>query len=131
MAGLGMIEKWKVMISYLTAEHAGQPDKNGQYRVLSTNEILAPQYICTETYLIAGAFDTEAEAKNYLAYLRTRLVRFLILLVATTQHISQSSFSFVPMQDFTREWKESDLYEKYGLSEDEIATIENLIKPMD
>lgn len=130
-AGLGMIEKWKVMISYLTAEHAGQPDKNGHYRVLSTNEILAPQFICTETYLIAGAFDTEAEAKNYLAYLRTRLVRFLILLVATTQHISQSSFSFVPMQDFTREWKESDLYEKYGLSEDEIATIENLIKPMD
>ena len=63
--------------------------------------------------------------------MRTRLVRFLILLVATTQHISQSSFSFVPMQDFTREWKESDLYEKYGLSEDEIATIENLIKPMD
>ena len=27
--------------------------------------------------------------------------------------------------------QESDLYEKYGLSEDEIATIENLIKPMD
>lgn len=51
--------------------------------------------------------------------------------MATTQHISQSSFAFVPMQDFTREWKESDLYEKYGLSADDIETIENLIKPMD
>ena len=130
-AGTEMVNKWKVMISYLTAEHAGQPDKNGQYRVLSTNEILPPNYLCTETYLIAGAFDTETEANNYLKYLRTRFVRFLVLQVATTQHISQSSFSFVPMQDFTHEWIDADLYSKYGLFESEIETIETLIKPME
>lgn len=130
-AGIEMVDKWKVMISYLTAEHAGQPDKNGQYRVLSTNEILPPKHLCTETYLIAGAFDTEAEANNYLKYLRTRFVRFLVLQVATTQHISQGSFCFVPIQDFTHEWDDGTLYDKYGLTETEIKTIESIIKPME
>ena len=44
--GVELIDKWKVMISYLSAEHAGQPDKNGMFRVLSTTEILPPESIC-------------------------------------------------------------------------------------
>ena len=130
-AGLDMIDKWKVMISYLTAEHAGQPDKNGQYRVLSTNEILEPNCVCTETYLVAGAFDTQNEAENYHAYLKTRFVRYLILQVATTQHISQASFCFVPRQDYTLRWTDQMLFEKYELTTEDVATIEAQIKAMD
>ena len=58
-------------------------------------EILPPESICTETYL-AGAFDTEAEAINYYNYLRTRFVRFLLSLIAVSQHITRASFDFVP-----------------------------------
>lgn len=32
-AGIEIIDSWKVMISYLSAEHAGQPDKNGQFKI--------------------------------------------------------------------------------------------------
>ena len=118
-------------IKKLTAEHAGQPDKNGQYRVLSTNEILEPECVCTETYLVAGSFNSQMEAENYHAYLKTKFVRYLILQVATTQHISQASFCFVPQQDFTKTWTDQALYEKYRLTEEDISTIETLIKPME
>ena len=128
--GIDMIDKWKIIISYLTAEHAGQPDKNGQFRVLSTMEKLEPQVVCSETYLVAGAFDTEREADNYARYLKTRFVRFLIAQKAVTQHISKSVFGFVPIQDFGRSISESDLYKKYKLSIDEIAFIEKMIKEM-
>lgn len=129
--GVELIDKWKVMISYLSAEHAGQPDKNGMFRVLSTTEILPPESICTETYLIAGAFDTEAEAINYYNYLRTRFVRFLLSLIAVSQHITRASFDFVPVQDFTEEWTDEKLYKKYELTEDEIAFIESTIRVME
>ena len=130
-AGREYIDKWKVMLSYLSAEHAGQPDKNGQFKVLSTMELLPPGHICTETYLLAGWFDTESEAANLLAYLKTRFVRFLVGQIAVSQHITKSCFSFVPMQDFSKAWTDRELYAKYGLTEEETAFIESMIKPME
>ena len=128
--GKQMIDKWKVIISYLTAEHAGQPDKNGQFRVLSTMEVLPPKAICTETYLVAGVFDTNNKAKNYALYLKTRFVRFLIGQVAVSQHITKRCFRFVPIQDFSEEWTDTRLYKKYGLTKEEISFIELIIKLM-
>lgn len=126
--GTNLIDKWNVMLSYLTAEHAGQPDKNGQYRILSTLEILPPKTICTETYLLAGSFEDNLAAANLMSYLKTRFVRFLISLVAVSQHITKDCFTFVPIQDFSRSWSDEELYEKYGLTNDEITFIETLIK---
>ena len=129
--GTNYIDKWKVMISYLSSEHAGQPDKNGQFKVLSTMEVLPPKNICTETYLIAGCFDTEVEANNLLSYLKTKFVRFLVGQIAVSQHITKSCFKFVPIQDFSSLWTDEELYAKYGLTDDEIAFIESMIKPME
>ena len=129
--GQEYIDKWKVMMSYLSAEHAGQPDKNGMFRVLSTLEILPPASICTETYLLAGCFQTEQEAINLKQYLSTKLVRFLIGQVAVSQHITRGCFSFVPVQDFSKPWTDAELYAKYGLSGVEITFIESMIKPME
>ena len=38
-----MIDQWKIIISRLSAEHAGQPDKNGQFKILSTMEKIPPK----------------------------------------------------------------------------------------
>ena len=129
-AGTDMIDKYKVMISYLTAEHAGQPDKSGKFRVLSTMEILPPQWICTETYLIAGCFDAESEAINAIKYLKTKFVRFLVAQKAVSQHITKDCFSFVPIQDFKLNYDDVDLYAKYSLNQNEINYIEAMIKEM-
>ncbi|MCD7918905.1 MAG: Eco57I restriction-modification methylase domain-containing protein [Clostridiales bacterium] len=129
--GLNLIDQWKVMISYLSSEHAGQPDKSGQFKVLSTMEILPPKHICTETYLIAGSFDDEDSANNLLSYLKSKFVRFLVGQIAVSQHITKNCFSFVPIQDFSNPWTDEELYTKYGLTDEEIAFIESMIKPMD
>ena len=94
-------------------------------------KILKPKEVCTQSYLVGGAFDCFEEAQNYLSYLRTCFVRFLILQLIATQDISAEKFHFVPLQDFSRPWTDADLYEKYGLTNDEIAFIESMIKPME
>ena len=126
-----LIGKWKIITSCLTAEHAGETDKNGQKRIFSTLEILKPGTICTETYMLLSTFDNQKECENMLQYLKTRFVRALVAMVTATQHISKANFRFVPVQDFTRCWTDADLYKKYGLTEDEIAFIESTIKPME
>ena len=138
--GKSMIPQWKVIISRLTAEHAGQTDSEGRKRILSSLYILKPYEICTETYLVVDAFDTQEEAQNLVAYLKTRLVRFLIAQLAATQQMTKDKFQYVPFQNFTEssdiDWKKSiseidqQLYTKYHLTDEEIAFIEKMIKPM-
>lgn len=138
--GRSMIPQWKIIISCLTAEHAGQTDKEGRKKIVSSLDMLEPNEICTETYMVVGSYDTEYEAKNLSLYLRTRFTRFLIAQLAATQHLSKEKFALVPNQDFTEnsdiDWSKSveeidaQLYAKYNLSDEEKAFIESMIKPM-
>ncbi|WP_448710431.1 Eco57I restriction-modification methylase domain-containing protein [Microbacterium profundi] len=129
--GAGLVDKWKVLLSKTSSEHAGQTDRSGRKRVLSRIEIMPPASVATESYLILGPFSSEAEAGNAAAYLRTRFVRFLVSAILLTQNITRGSFAFVPAQDFSRTWPDEALYAKYDLSEDEITLIESQIKPME
>lgn len=92
---------------------------------------MPPQSVATESYLVVGPFATKTEADNASEYMRTRFFRFLVSSVLLTQNITRRSFMFVPEQDFTRQWTDNDLYEKYGIPEDEIAFIESTIRPME
>ena len=130
-SGIDWIDKWKVIMSYLTSDHAGRGDKEGKRKIFSSMEVLPPETVCTETYIVIDTFDTENEAQNLFSYLKTQFVRFLVALVTTTQHISKSNFAFVPVQDFSKEWSDAKLYSKYGLTDDEIKFIESMIRPME
>jgi site-specific DNA-methyltransferase (adenine-specific) len=126
------IGKYKVLVSQTGAEHAGEPDKEGQFRVLTSSmKLIGLNDICTHSYILAGKFDTKQEAENLYSYLKSRFVRFLILQAMTSIHISKNTFQFVPIQDFTEPWTDEKLYKKYGLTEEEIAFIESMIRPMD
>ena len=131
LSGNELLEKWKVIISKVSFEHAGVPDKEGKMRVLSVVQKLQPHSACTESYLVAGAYNNEFEADNMISYLQTRFVRFLIMQMLASMNMTKSTYSFVPMQDFSKPWTDEELYAKYGLTEDEIAFIESMIKPMD
>lgn len=128
---IDMIDDYKVIFSKATCEHAGTPDKNGQYRVISTNKILNPGEVCTQSYLVGNNFKTKMEAENFIGYMRTKFFRFLLLQGLTSQDISKDKFIFVPSQDFTKVWSDEVLYRKYHLSVEEIDFIESMIKPMD
>ena len=124
------VNKWKVFLSATSSEHGGQADKNGTRRVFSLVLLGGPRTACTETYLVAGRFNSKAEAANFAAYLRTKFVRFLVSLRTNTQHLYSERFSFVPKLPMDRDWTDKVLYKKYGLTKGEIAFIEGMIRPM-
>lgn len=130
-SGHQYIKKWKVIIGKATSAGAATAGKDGLRKVIATLDILEPDAVCTFSYFIGAAFDDKRLAINCRDYLATKFVRFLLLQTLSSINISRDRFRFVPQQDFSKSWSDNDLYLKYGLSEDEIALIENTIRPMD
>lgn len=128
--GVEMIDKWKVITSYVGYDHAGNPGADGKRRVLSKIDILPPGTICTETYLVIGTFEDEATAKNLVQYMQTRFFRFLMSQFMYSHHITKDSYAFVPVLDMKIVWTDELLYERYGITEEERKFIESKIRPM-
>ena len=129
------------MCGYLNPDRAGVNNSKEGSNVTTKLAVLNPGEVVTETYIILGTFNEERIALNYASYIKTKFVRFLVLLTLSSMHITNVSFQFVPLQDFTStsdiDWSQSisdidrQLYLKYGLSDEEIAFIEKMIKPME
>jgi len=130
-AGIEMIDKWKVIASRSGHEHAGNPGTDGSRRVLARTDVLPPATVCTETYLVIGSYSTAKEARNLLAYMKTRFFRFLMALFMYSHGITRDTFAFIPILDMTKRWTDQKLYKRYGLSQDEISFIESKIRPME
>lgn len=130
--GVELIDKYKILMSKTSAEHAGEPGKDGSFRVLTSSlKVIGPNEVCTHSYFVIGAYDNLETATHLYSYLRTKFVRFMILLAMSSINLSKLVFPFVPMQDFSKLWTDEELYAKYGLTEEEIAFIESMIKPME
>ena len=80
---------------------------------------------------MAGHYATEAEARNLAAYLRTRFLRFLVSLRKPTQDALKPVYGFVPDLPLDRQWTDSALYERYGLTEVEIKFVESQVAAHD
>lgn len=114
---------------------------NGAFDPFSTPFITPPQTGVTDTFISIGTFDNETEASNLLKYIKTCFVRAMLGIKKVTQHNPKETWEYVPLQDFTEhsdiDWSKSiaeidqQLYRKYNLSDDEIAFIEKMIKPME
>ena len=126
--GTHLIDKWKVYVGR-AAPGTGNRDTY-PHRIISTPFIGEPGSISSETYLCIGPFDSKVEAESVLSYLTCRLTRLLILLHKPSQDTTRKVYTFVPTQDWTRRWTDEDLYEKYGISADEITFIEKVVRPM-
>ena len=98
--------------------------------VLGYPEFSPKGMVCSQTFIYAK-FNTEEECKNFIGYLKCKFFRALVLASKISQDALASVYRFVPLQDFTRPWTDAELYAKYGLTEDEIAFIESMIKPME
>ena len=124
------IPKYKVLLGKAISGHAGEMDSNGQAKIIATTKVIGKNEVCTQTYLVVGPYETAQMADNCCSYLKTKFVRFLMFPQMLSISISKSSFRFVPLQDFTQEWTDEKLYAKYGLTDEEIAFIESMIRPM-
>ena len=120
------IDEWKVVVPYASPGTDSYP-----HLILSKPLVSEPGSCSTETYLVVGPFASEMKCQNVISYMKTRFVRFLILLIKPSQHVTQKTYKLVPMEDFNTAWNDDLLYEKYGLSKSEIAFIESLVKPIE
>lgn len=116
------IDTWKVLMTRVQGTSAAIETK-----FLSKPIIAGPGTACTETYLVAGYFDTELEATRYAKYLRTRFVRFLVSLRKPAQDAARGVYAFVPDLPLDEDWTDAKLYKRYGLTTEEIAFIESQV----
>lgn len=124
------IDRWKVLLPRVASGDTPLDDEGNIVDVVLGEPIaLAPGSACTQTYFIAGMFEGPDETENYALYLATKFVRFLVLQRKVTQDVTPDRFRFVPMLDMSRRWSDEDLYEHFGLTNDERAYIERTIKP--
>lgn len=119
------VDDWKVLMTAVQGTSAAV-----ETLFLSRPIVAGPGTACSETYLVAGRFSSEEEAERYASYLRTRFVRFLVSLRKATQHATRDVYSFVPDVPLEREWTDESLYDRYGITEDEIAFIKSQVKEM-
>jgi hypothetical protein len=124
--GIDSIPKYKVFIPPLGSGSDAFP-----HPILGKPFLGNPNSICTETYLIAGQYDEKLHAENLIIYLKSKFLRFMVLLNKPTQHATSKVYHFVPQQDFSQKWDDATLYKKYNLTEDEIKFIDSLIKTID
>jgi hypothetical protein len=100
------------------------------HQILGIPEYAGGNSVCSQSYLFA-TFENEAFAKNFILYLKTKFFRALVLAAKISQDAPSRAYRFVPLQDFSKPWTDAELYEKYGLTDEEISFIEETIKPME
>ena len=120
------IDHWKVLMTRIQGTSAAVETK-----FLAKPIVAPPNTACTETYLVAGHYEGEAEASRLAGYLRTRFVRFLVSLRKPTQDALKQVYGFVPIVPFDRDWTDDALYERYGLTDDEVGFIESQVAAHD
>ena len=120
------IDRWKVYV----------PESNNIGTELNDDNQNAfvgnPRTVCTESFLVIGAeLDlNKKKSANLCSYLKTKFARFMLTFAKNSQHGTSKTYRFVPLQDFSRSWTDAELYAKYKLTDEEIAFIESMIKPM-
>jgi site-specific DNA-methyltransferase (adenine-specific) len=129
--GLELINKFKVVVSRTISEHAGEPGKEGTYKVFSKTLLLKPGEACTHSYLVVAAFDEKLTAESCLSYLRTKFVRFLILQTISGIDLSKGKFDLVPVVEFDKNYCDELISELFQLTTDEVEFIDSLIKPFE
>jgi site-specific DNA-methyltransferase (adenine-specific) len=124
-----LIDVWKLLLPKTGSGR--ERERSGVDLVLGPSILAGPESVCTQTYLVAGPLDSQSAAESAGSYLRTRLSRFLVSLRKPSQDVFRSMYRWVPQQTWDRTWTDEELYAKYGITADEQAFIESIIRPMD
>jgi site-specific DNA-methyltransferase (adenine-specific) len=123
-----LIDAWKVL-----APQAGPGNSGGHVlpdAVLGKPGIAEPNSVCTQTWIVAGPLETSEQAESVASYLQTSFARFVVSLRKISQHAMKGVYRWLPQQDWGREWTDKALYARYGITKDEIAFINRMIRPM-
>lgn len=122
------LDKWKFLVP--KAPIAGQTDfsKPVGFYYEGNTKIAAPGECCTESFVVAGAFDSKEEALSYRSYIFTKTVRFLLLQAVVSQDVTRKNFCFIPdLGEYKGTYTDAKLCEKWGITEKEWKYIDSRI----
>jgi len=122
------LNKWKLLVP--KAPIAGQTDftKPVGFYYEGNTRIAKPGECCTESWIIAGAFDSEKEVVYFKSYLFTKIVRFLLLQAVVSQDVLRNKFCFVPaLKKYDNTYTDEILRERWDISDTEWAYIDSRI----
>ena len=154
------LNKWRVVMRWILKDHKREEVSEWGWQFYKTVSVVRPGGLCVqgqhlESHLVIGAFDSEAEAKNLCAYLKTKFVIFLVAckqvlklrqihplrnnsawyskleLEKKRLELRRDSFEYVPVQDFSKPWTDAELYKEYELDKEAIDFIESNIKAIE
>ena len=128
----GYLNKWKLLVPHVPI--AGQTDfsKPVAFYYDGNTRIAKPGECCTESWIVAGAFDTEQEALSYKSYLFTKTARFLLLQTVVSQHVSRKNFCFVPdLGRYEGQYTDEQLRAMWGITNEEWKYIDSRIGEID
>lgn len=130
------IDSWKVFVP--RANNIGTELNDDNQNSFSVGHAT----ICTETFVVIGLFQNlnETEASILAKYLQTKFARFLHSMAKISQDATRRTYRFVPVPDLSKDspinWNlslneiDEQLFNFYGLSEEEKQHIRNSIKDM-
>lgn len=124
----GYLDKWKLLVP--KAPIAGQTDftKSVGFYYDGNTRIAKPGECCTESWIVAGAFDTEDEVVAYKSYIFTKVVRFLLLQTVVSQDVTKKNYGFVPdLGKYEGAYSDNILCNKWGITEEEWQYINSRI----
>lgn len=123
-----LVDTWKLLVPKVGSGR--ERERSGVDLVLGPALIATSPSACTQSFLFFYVRSSE-EAESLHSYYRTRFFRFLVSIRKITQDATHSTYRWVPMQTWDRQWTDADLYNKYDISNDEVAFIESIIRPME
>lgn len=124
----GYLDKWKLLVP--KAPIAGQTDftKPVGFYYDGNTRIAKPGECCTESWIVAGAFDSEKEVISYKSYIFTKIARFLLLQTVVSQDVTKKNFCFVPdLESYEGEYSDEMLCQKWNITEEEWEYIDSRI----
>ena len=103
-----------------------------QHHYDGNTRIAQPGEVCTESWFICGAFDTEKEVLSFKSYIFTKIVRFLLLQSVVSQHVTKQNFMFVPdLGTYYEMYTDEKLRKRWHITEEEWIYISSRIRDIE
>jgi len=125
---LKILDKWKFLIP--KAPIAGQTDfsKPVGFYYDGNTRIAKPGECCSESWIVAGAFDTKEETLYFKSFILTKIARFLLLQTVVSQDVTKKNFCFVPdLGTYKQVYTDKILREMWNISDKEWEYIDSRI----
>lgn len=103
----------------------GNVESSTLYTILS-NDVKPTKILERNFKHFTYGFKTEAEAYNFITYLKTNFARRLVSLLKYSNELRGDTMMLIPWLDFTKTWTDDKLFKNFKLSDNQIEFINSI-----